>query len=86
MILFASLRSQHKSQLHMRGLPKRLMDKTWEEGRLHGGKELKLQLKHKKSSQALKTKSKLFPESHGGVPARPFCQQLDDTTLHKTLK
>lgn len=47
-ILSASLRSQDKSQLHRRGLPKRLMDKTWEEGSLHGGKELKLQLKCKK--------------------------------------
>lgn len=45
-VLFASMRSQDKSQLQVRGLPKRLIDRTWEESRVQAGKELKLQLKY----------------------------------------
>lgn len=40
------MRSHDNSQLQVRGLPKRLMDRTWEECRVQGGKELKLQLKY----------------------------------------
>lgn len=43
------MRSQDNSQLQVRGLPKRLIDSTWEECRLQGEKELKLQLKYKKN-------------------------------------
>lgn len=39
------MKSQDNSQLQVRGLPKRLMNRTWEECRFQGGKELKLQLK-----------------------------------------
>ena len=42
------MRSQDNSQLQVRGLPKRLMDRTWEECKFQGWKELKLQLKHTK--------------------------------------
>ena len=42
------MRSQDNSQLQVRGLPKRLMDRTWDECKFQGWKELKLQLKHTK--------------------------------------
>lgn len=74
-VLFASMRSQDNSQLQVRGLPKRLMDRTWEECRVQGGKELKLQLKYTENqlSQGFTIRSELFPESHGGVMGKPFC-------------
>lgn len=74
-VLFASRRSQDNSQLQVRGLPNKLMDRTWEECRVQGGKELKLQLKYTENqlSQALTIRSELFPESHGVVMGKPFC-------------
>lgn len=64
-VLFTSMRSQDNSQLQVRGLPKRLMDRTWEECRVQGEKELKLQLKYTENTlgQAFAIRSKLFPES-----------------------
>jgi hypothetical protein len=44
-VLFASMRSQDNSQLQVRGFPKRLTVRTWEEFTVQGRKELKLQLK-----------------------------------------